>query len=746
MEAFALTCTTCKSRLKVRDLAAIGQIMACPKCGGMVLVKPSEAAAPAASDTGETRPDLSNPLRPLPPVNSATFAIKSDAFDDVDELLGNVPPRNMVPSPTARTATPSTTAGPANSVIKSPDGKKSSDSQAKTLSQNDISVPPVAPKSTAPKSTAPAAVPNAKPNPQPQRAAVTPLVPVVVPVAPALLDQAAIAPEVIPATEAVTGSPWQYWAMVSASGVLGIVLAIGVVAISIAWFSAPPKPIALLPPVVPAVETPLTQPPPGVPATITPATNNNVPANIPPVQRIELPPTPAPPVPMPVTKPPEPMPAERDPLGLTEPPPVEKPLVAANDPLSKFDNILGGGPADPAPAPAAPKPVLPPLEEDPGPPTTVVALPKPQARHIEAAARLADPLPAIEISGSPLADFLQVMQDLSTVPITLRPDGLAMIKLTPFTPETQVTWKGSATTVGDAIQGALQPLGLEAKIEADQLVIDVASPQLTTMRLSVKDLTLGDEQRASELAAVLQSFVAPESWGDEETQPAITASKDELVVRQHRGALAECVLLIEKLRIARGLRPAGRFDPKLFELTTRSEKAKTLLANPITLNYSQSTPLLRITDRLGKVAGVRILIDWQSLDAAGWNPAAEATLSVEKQPLSTALTDLTRRMELAWRAVDARTVQILSPQTLADRTELEVYPVSDLAKDNAAGTLLVAKIRTTLGGQSFRDAGGRGELRFDATGKCLLASLSQPQQQQLAVLLSSLRKQLPDTK
>ena len=64
-------------------------------------------------------------------------------------------------------------------------------------------------------------------------------------------------------------------------------------------------------------------------------------------------------------------------------------------------------------------------------------------------------------------------------------------------------------------------------------------------------------------------------------------------------------------------------------------------------------------------------------------------------------------------------------------------------KDEAAGALLVAKIRTTLGGQAFRDAGGRGELRFDATGKCLLASLSQPQQQQLAALLNSLRGALP---
>jgi hypothetical protein len=49
---------------------------------------------------------------------------------------------------------------------------------------------------------------------------------------------------------------------------------------------------------------------------------------------------------------------------------------------------------------------------------------------------------------------------------------------------------------------------------------------------------------------------------------------------------------------------------------------------------------------------------------------------------------------------------------------------------------LVARLRTALGNEHFRDAGGRSELRFDLAGKCLLATLPQPQQQQLAALLA----------
>lgn len=48
-ELFAVECTTCKARLKVRSLAAIGQILACPKCHSMVMVTPPADWQPAGA-------------------------------------------------------------------------------------------------------------------------------------------------------------------------------------------------------------------------------------------------------------------------------------------------------------------------------------------------------------------------------------------------------------------------------------------------------------------------------------------------------------------------------------------------------------------------------------------------------------------------------------------------------------------------------------------------------------------------
>jgi hypothetical protein len=55
-ELFSVECTTCKARLKVRSMAAIGQILSCPKCQSMVMVAPPadwqpEGVAPPVAAT-----------------------------------------------------------------------------------------------------------------------------------------------------------------------------------------------------------------------------------------------------------------------------------------------------------------------------------------------------------------------------------------------------------------------------------------------------------------------------------------------------------------------------------------------------------------------------------------------------------------------------------------------------------------------------------------------------------------------
>src|SRR5437867_9787792 len=99
MDLFAITCTTCKSRLRVRDPAAVGQILACPKCGGMVMVKPP----PAWSEASEQRSDLPTATEVEGQKVPFNETANSSAFDVLEDLLSDAPPKIQVPPATAAT-------------------------------------------------------------------------------------------------------------------------------------------------------------------------------------------------------------------------------------------------------------------------------------------------------------------------------------------------------------------------------------------------------------------------------------------------------------------------------------------------------------------------------------------------------------------------------------------------------------------------------------------------------------------
>jgi hypothetical protein len=274
----------------------------------------------------------------------------------------------------------------------------------------------------------------------------------------------------------------------------------------------------------------------------------------------------------------------------------------------------------------------------------------------------------------------------------------------------------------------------------------------------MKDLTHDDEKQAMEIATRVMGLIEPASWGDDEEEKeapkgdepkgeepkpeevkkncVLIPGKEKFAVRQRISAQVQIVTLFEKLRVARGGAPAGtKIDPATFKLATRSEQAASRLAAPISLTFNLPTPLVKICRRLSEVGKMRILIDWRSIAAAGWNPDAELTLVVDKKPFSEALAALVEPMDLAYRVVDGRTIQIVSPQYLAEHLELEFHPAKELVSGPQQIEPLLARVNAAL-----TEGGGEppapGQLWLDAESKCLITMLPQPKQQLLARLLA----------
>jgi hypothetical protein len=738
MDLFAITCTTCKSRLRVRDPAAVGQILSCPKCGGMVMVKPPPAWHEASEQKSDlpTAPDVDGPRARFDETKA-----NNSAFDILEELLSDAPPKvqsQPAGAPAASTAAASAAVGSA-AVTPPPAAAKPRFVGGPPVKRSSTPPPVAAKPNATPPPTAGSIPPPVKPATAPPAGAANgktaaPAAAEAKPAAPPTFDHSR-SPSAKPPGES---APRKSWLLTAGSVAAGILLAFTAVTVAIFYL----RPANVRRPiqshsakVVKTKTNPATTPTTteAAPQATVAASESVAPMPTEPaadaVGSSTAPTTSAPPA------------TVSDPLGLVK----ETPQVAATpksstDPLAKFDRILGGAddPLDKATAKPTETAPLPAIDAGPARPLA----PRPPPREVDVARRLADPLPGIETAptSTPLADFLQTMSDLSTIPITLD------VPFVPVTAESLVSLRLTNTTVGNAITEAIKPFRLEHVISDDQLIVRRAEPTAhRPVTVSVKDLTGGDEQQLADLRELLKSVVEPAAWGEGEGLGSITsdAAKSSLTISHPQSVQfpIHVRLAIEKLREARTppLAHELKLDPIFFKLDTRMALAKSRLEKPVSLNYSQPTRLLTIFERLRAATGMRILVDWRDVAAAGWNPAGEATLVVRNEPLSTALDALLTPLDLAWRVIDGQTVQVVTPARLAEQGELELYQVHDLLPGGQSSDELIARIRAALGESNFSAAGGSGEIRFDEPGKCLLAWLPQPKQRELESLLAKWR-------
>lgn len=656
MELFSVICTTCQSKLKVRDRAIIGQILACPKCQGMVLVAPPEGWV--------------DPGAPVAPVPVATPA----------------PTTTARPTPASHS---SSNFEDAAALFEKPTG---------------VGAPPV--QAAAANAAEDAAEPTSSAIPPQQ-------------------------PWLSPQTQAM-----RRWVLVGGLAMIGAVGLIGALVWALRGGEQTPMAAADTPAVVqeaPADEEPSPdEPPPESESTTEPA-----PAE--PAAEPTPDPAPMPEKPEPAAEPVPPEVAEA-PKPSTDPPTTNesetpKPLntFSVENTLQQFGSLIENRAPSVAPGeamPDAPEP-LPDITDPPVLASDDEPLARPEMRKIDVPRRLADPLEAFEMSEVPLADFLQLLTDLTALPITLDPTALPAIKTSP---EARVKVQLKATTVGDVLTAALKPLNLTHIASDTQVVVlPVASTktELREIKHDVSDLA-SNVAEATVLAEIIHAVIEPDSWDDARGAGTLTVEGTNIVCSQTPEVHFAIVVLCEKLRLARKLPTRSAYPANVLTLAPRAIAADPVLDTPLTINFVPPTRLGRVVDYLKKTTGLRVLIDWRALLEAGWSPEAEVKVGVADQPLRAFLDRLTRRMEIAWRVIDASTVQLTTPAALLAQPDVEVYPV--VTADRAA---LLARLQKDLGSDLFAP-GGAGALRYDSKGQALIARLPQPSQKKLIELLAKM--------
>jgi hypothetical protein len=398
---------------------------------------------------------------------------------------------------------------------------------------------------------------------------------------------------------------------------------------------------------------------------------------------------------------------------------------------------------DRPPKPIEPTPETgPPESERAGLEQTAAVPPDATGQPVDVEARLAQTVVEIELPSVPLAEAVELVAQLGGIKITLDTETMARLNVDR---QDQVTFRRSASSLGEILEAILAERGLVYLIQNEQ--VWVTGPEEKRIALyprpyTVSDLADREPAGLAAMASLVVQLVAPESWKGAGGRGTIRLGQGVLEVVQTDAVHHELVEFCEKLRLARGLPLLSRGAADRFTLTTHLGEAAKILGRPISLNFQQGAPLVRIVADLEEAGQVDLLVNWMLLVDAGVRPQTQGTLVVHERPLAEALSQLLEPLGLAYRIVDPGTLEITTRKAAAARLELEFFKVGPLIASGIPAQSLIEPIQDRLAPATWNDAGGPAVIHFDEPSQTLIVLQSQPVQVEIERLLAALAEEM----
>ncbi|MCA9176424.1 MAG: hypothetical protein KDB14_18180 [Planctomycetales bacterium] len=361
---------------------------------------------------------------------------------------------------------------------------------------------------------------------------------------------------------------------------------------------------------------------------------------------------------------------------------------------------------------------------------------RPPGVNIDAPEQLKAIIPELQCDDVALQSFLQFIMSVSTVPITVDPDVFIH---TEVTPQSKVSCRATDASVLQILTTAVQPLGLAVEVgpRHARLVLDRRA-ELINYGFPTEDLGATPEQRQW-LVATIKAVVEPGMWAPVGPGDVTWADDQTLSVKQSRRGMFEVVQLLNTLRTARQLEPRSKRPPARFALGTRRTRALEKLAKLTSVNFRNPAPLEDVLAKLTEQTEMQFAIDWQAIEAEGWNRGTEATLLTHRESLGEALRLLLTPMALDYLVLDADLIVLTTPQGVSEWPELAVYAVPDLVPEGNDIELALEQVRSRLGAELFAPETGNA-LAFDPDSRSLIARLPQSRQRQLQLVIAEHRR------
>ena len=237
------------------------------------------------------------------------------------------------------------------------------------------------------------------------------------------------------------------------------------------------------------------------------------------------------------------------------------------------------------------------------------------------------------------------------------------------------------------------------------------------------------------LIEFVKSLVAPEQWGEGEGCGKIGVDGDELVVAHNSTVRKSVEILLDQLRVLRRLDAERRIAteslaPELRGWETLSKKTSFNLVKPISLQ--QATSILE--NKFNFLA----IWDDAALNASGAGRDSTTNARIETSPVAKVLSDVLEPFRLNYVILDEKLILITTDEKAdAYRTvELHGFATLDAPKTLEQALKLTEKMKSEIAPESWNDP--EVSLWIDVENGCWIVRQSQPVQRRIRAWTSAL--------
>lgn len=365
-------------------------------------------------------------------------------------------------------------------------------------------------------------------------------------------------------------------------------------------------------------------------------------------------------------------------------------------------------------------------------------------------------LKSISIRELKLSQCLQTIRELGALPIEV---NWGSLRRNGVNADDKISWSGNDVTLKTVLSEVLAQRGLMFKINDEEKIVFVprvsvnarsdsgvnpvagSGSTMVKTQYSVADLVGRSPEKTAELIKSIREFLCPGDWKEVGGTGTIAAAGGGSIVitqsQQNQWIIAD---FLDRLRLARHLAPLHNRDVSLDPMTVRAQSA---LKRNVGINFQPSADLKTALAEIGQRIGVSILLDEPSLKIAGISVQFPITFDARELSLEETFNRIKEETSLTYLAQTPNSFIVTTPDGVKSMMSVEFYSISDLVNIGLTPAILMEQVvKFEPKSWKSQDAASFGLIDFDKNSDCLIVRQSPAVLSQISALLTQLRARL----